>query len=92
MKNSVFTNVAETSDGNVWWEGIGHEPTGDVTSWLNEPWSKDSGKPAAHPNSRFCAPAAQVCLNYLRGREFFGEKLPEFSFFATKNSLQRDTN
>ena len=60
MKNSVFTNVAETSDGNVWWEGIGHEPTGDVTSWLNEPWSKESGKPAAHPNSRFCAPAAQV--------------------------------
>jgi len=59
MKNSVFTNVAETSDGNVWWEGIGHEPTGDVTSWLNEPWTKESGKPAAHPNSRFCAPAAQ---------------------------------
>lgn len=59
MKNSVFTNVAETSDGNVWWEGIGHEPTGDVTSWTNEPWTPESGKPAAHPNSRFCAPASQ---------------------------------
>ena len=44
MKNSVFTNVAETSDGNVWWEGIGHEPTGDVTSWTNEPWTPESGK------------------------------------------------
>jgi len=58
-KNTVYTNVAETSDGNIWWEGIGHEPTGDVTDWKNQPWTKESGTPAAHPNSRFCAPAGQ---------------------------------
>ena len=58
-KNTVYTNVAETSDGNIWWEGIVHEPTGDVTDWKNQPWTKESGTPAAHPNSRFCAPAGQ---------------------------------
>ena len=57
--NSVYMNVAETSDGNVWWEGIGYDPTGDVIDWKNQPWTKDSPTPAAHPNSRFCAPAGQ---------------------------------
>jgi len=59
MSNTVFTNVAETGDGGVYWEGMGEEPVQPVTSWLNEPWTKDSGKLAAHANSRFCAPAAQ---------------------------------
>ncbi|XP_076809533.1 phosphoenolpyruvate carboxykinase, cytosolic [GTP]-like isoform X1 [Clavelina lepadiformis] len=60
MSNTVFTNVAETSDGGVYWEGM-EDPPKDVTitSWLNEPWTLDSKKPAAHPNSRFCAPARQ---------------------------------
>ena len=57
--NTVYTNVAETSDGNVWWEGIGYEPTGDVIDWKNNAWTKETGTPAAHPNSRFCAPAGQ---------------------------------
>lgn len=59
MSNTVFTNVAETGDGGVYWEGMGEEPVQPVTSWLNEPWTKDSGKPSSHPNSRFCAPASQ---------------------------------
>ncbi|XP_022092114.1 phosphoenolpyruvate carboxykinase, cytosolic [GTP]-like isoform X2 [Acanthaster planci] len=62
MKNTVFTNVAETSDGGFYWEGLEKETSKDVsiTTWLGkENWSKDSGVPAAHPNSRFCTPASQ---------------------------------
>ncbi|XP_013404045.1 phosphoenolpyruvate carboxykinase, cytosolic [GTP]-like [Lingula anatina] len=61
-KNTIFTNVAETSDGGVWWEDINEDPAEGVTitSWLGqENWTKESGKPAAHPNSRFCTPASQ---------------------------------
>ncbi|CAG5122958.1 unnamed protein product, partial [Candidula unifasciata] len=61
--NTIFTNVAETSDGGVFWEGLEKEIDDNVriTSWLgDENWRKDqTDKPAAHPNSRFCTPAAQ---------------------------------
>ncbi|XP_058860306.1 phosphoenolpyruvate carboxykinase, cytosolic [GTP] [Acipenser ruthenus] len=61
MKNTIFTNVAETSDGGVCWEGIDEPlPEGvSVTSWKNQPWSPESEEPCAHPNSRFCTPASQ---------------------------------
>jgi len=62
MKNTIFTNVAKTSDGGVFWEGMEKEISDDVkiSSWLGDDnWSKESGKPAAHPNSRFCTPAGQ---------------------------------
>jgi phosphoenolpyruvate carboxykinase (GTP) len=62
QKNTVFTNVAKTSDGGYFWEGLEKEtPPGlQITSWLGDTnWSKATGKPAAHPNSRFCAPASQ---------------------------------
>jgi len=58
-KNAIFTNVALTADRDVWWEGIdGPSPSG-LTSWLGAPWDPVSGKPAAHPNSRFTVPAKQ---------------------------------
>ncbi|KAH8401190.1 hypothetical protein KR009_003561, partial [Drosophila setifemur] len=61
FRNSVFTNVASTSDGGVYWEGMEESHIKDVTvtDWLGKLWSKESGKPAAHPNSRFCTPASQ---------------------------------
>ncbi|XP_016941056.3 phosphoenolpyruvate carboxykinase [GTP] [Drosophila suzukii] len=61
FKNTIFTNVASTSDGGVFWEGMESSlaPNVQITDWLGKPWSKESGKPAAHPNSRFCTPAAQ---------------------------------
>uniref|UniRef100_UPI001939D600 phosphoenolpyruvate carboxykinase, cytosolic [GTP]-like isoform X1 n=1 Tax=Styela clava TaxID=7725 RepID=UPI001939D600 len=61
MTNTVFTNVAETSDGGVYWEGMDEKLDDGVQikSWLNEIWEPGNPKPAAHPNSRFCAPAAQ---------------------------------
>ncbi|XP_069728017.1 phosphoenolpyruvate carboxykinase, cytosolic [GTP] [Phaenicophaeus curvirostris] len=61
FKNTIFTNVAETSDGGVYWEGIDEPlaPGVTVTSWKNKDWTPDDGEPCAHPNSRFCTPASQ---------------------------------
>lgn len=61
FKNSVFTNVASTSDGGVYWEGMETSEIAGVTvtDWLGKLWSPNSGKVAAHPNSRFCTPAKQ---------------------------------
>ena len=57
--NSIFTNVALTPDGDVWWEEMTDEPPEKVTSWLGEAWTPTSQKTAAHPNARYTAPAAQ---------------------------------
>jgi phosphoenolpyruvate carboxykinase (GTP) len=61
--NAIFTNVALTEDGNIWWEGIGYDPPGKLIDWTGKPWIQDktnkSQPPAAHPNSRFTAPAVQ---------------------------------
>lgn len=62
QKNSVFTNVAETADGEYFWEGLEGElknPKVDMVDWLGKPWHLGDATKAAHPNSRFTAPAAQ---------------------------------
>ena len=56
--NSVFTNVALTEDGDIWWEGL-ENPPAKATSWKGEPWTPDSPELSSHPNSRYCTPIKQ---------------------------------
>ena len=58
-KNSLFTNVALTEDGDVWWEGLTEEPPAKLTDWRGEAWTANSDRPASHPNARFTSPASQ---------------------------------
>lgn len=56
-KDTIFTNVVVKEDGTVWWEKLDKNPPRGVNDWTGQPWDPDSGKPGAHPNSRFTAPA-----------------------------------
>jgi len=62
-RNTIFSNCALTEDGDVWWEGIGHDAPGKLIDWKGKEWHQDKGnkaqEPAAHANARFTAPASQ---------------------------------
>ncbi len=74
--NSIFTNVALTDDGGVWWEGMTDDAPAHLTDWRGNEWTPDSGRTAAHPNSRFCTPIDQIDM---LAEEYFSPEGVELS-------------